>query len=175
MTKRLFLDREDFREEAPRKFFRLKPGGEVRLRFGFVIRCDEVHKDPSSGEVVKLTCFLDRESGGGKTSDGRKVKGVVHWVSAQDAVDGEVRLYEPLFLAKHPGRSDDWLSELNPNSRTVVAAKLEASLGRAEPGTTFQFERVGYFCADRNEASPDQPLYHRAVALKDTWAKIAAR
>lgn len=175
ITKRIYIDADDFREEAPRKFFRLKSGGEVRLRYGYVIRCDEVHKDPQTGEVVKLTCSLDRDSGEGKTSDGRKVKGIIHWVNAEDAVDGELRLYQPLFLAKHPARSEDWAADLNSDSREVVSAKLEPSLATAEPGATFQFERVGYFCADRDGVDPKRPMFHRAVSLKDTWAKIAAR
>ena len=175
LTRRVWIERTDFMEDAPRKFFRLKPGGEVRLRFGYVIRCDRVEKDSATGEVTRLVCSYDTESAGGKTSDGRKVKGIVHWVSADRAVDGEVRLYEPLFRVPDPGKEGDWLEDLNPDSRRVVTAKLEPSLAAAEPGERFQFERSGYFCADAELHRPDRPVFHRTVSLKDTWAKIAKR
>ncbi len=170
LTRRVYIERSDFLEEAPRKFFRLKPGGEVRLRYGYVIRCDEVHKDPATGEITKLTCSYDPESGAGQTSDGRKVKGIVHWVSADAAVDGELRLYEPLFTSAHPGQARDWQLDLNPNSLEVVRAKLEPALAQVRTGEHFQFERLGYFCADQEAGST---IFHRSVALKDTWAKLA--
>ena len=174
-SREVWIERDDFREEAPRKFFRLKPGGEVRLRYAYVIRCDEVIKD-TAGEVTELRCTLDPESGGGKTSDGRKVKGIVHWVSAPHAASAEVRLYDHLFGVPNPTdvpEGEDWKQNLNPSSLALAPnAKLEPSLATAAPGERFQFERLGYFCADPADSTPGSPIFNRTVTLRDSWAKI---
>ncbi len=179
LARTVYIDAQDFRMEAPRKFHRLKPGSEVRLRYGPVIRCDEVITDPESGEVVKLVCSHDDESFGGKTSDGRKVKGIVHWVSVAHSIEGEVRLYDHLFHVPEPAKAPEggtFLDNLNPDSlKMLPAAKLEASLGDLEPGTRVQFERVGYFIADAVDHVPGRPVYNRTVGLRDTWAKLEQR
>jgi glutaminyl-tRNA synthetase len=170
-TREVWIERDDFREDAPRKFFRLAPGREVRLRYAYCITCDEVVKD-AAGEVVELRCTYDPETGGGRTPDGRKVKGIVHWVSAAHAVDAEVRLYDHLFAAEEP-EGGDFLDHLNPASLEVVrGAKLEPALADAEPGATVQFERLGYFANDPKRARAGAPAFHRTVALRDTWGKI---
>jgi len=175
-TKRVFIDRDDFMEDPPKKFFRLGPGREVRLRYAYCVTCTEVVKD-ASGEVVRLVCTYDPESGGGKTSDGRKVKGVIHWVPADEAVRADVRLYDHLLRAEEAsddGEERDWKEALNPESLVVAkTAALEPSLADAAPGTTYQFERVGYFTADPVDSKPGAPVFHRTVALRDTWAKQA--
>ena len=172
----LWIDRDDFREDPPRKFFRLGPDREVRLRYAYCITCREIVRD-ESGEVVELRCTYDPETGGGQTPDGRKVKGIIHWVHAPSAVDAEVRLYNPLFLTEDDEEGDDAdpLAHLNPDSLEVLAGcKLEASLADAEPGAPFQFERTGYFCLD-TEATAAKPVFHRSVSLRDTWSKIEKR
>lgn len=170
LTREIWIEQDDFREEAPRKFFRLKADGDVRLRYGYVIHCDEVIKD-ASGEVVELRCTYDPETGGGKTPEGKKkVKGIIHWVSARDAVDAEVRLYDHLFKEPQPGSGGRSIEEdLNPNSIEVVSgAKLEPALGEAPAGHQYQFERLGYFV--RTDA--EELVFNRAVSLRDSWAKI---
>jgi len=178
LTREIWIERDDFKEDAPKKFFRLAPGREVRLRYAFCITCDEVVKD-DAGEVCLLRCTYDPATGGGKTPDGRKVKGILHWVSAADAIDADVRLYDHLFAAEEPEiapEGGDFLDHLNPASLEVVrGAKLEASLGQADPGTTFQFERLGYFHNDPKRAAADAPAFHRTVGLRDSWAKIQKR
>jgi glutaminyl-tRNA synthetase len=174
----VWIERDDFRKEAPRKFHRLKPGGEVRLRYGFVIRCDEV-LEGSDGRVTELRCTYDPESGGGQTSDGRKVKGIVHWVAAHSAIEAEVRLYDRLFTNPDPTdveEGQDWKDNLNPESLvTVKNAKLEPCLREALPGQSFQFERTGYFTVDTVDSVPGKPVFNRTVALRDSWAKMENR
>jgi len=170
-SRTLYIEREDFMEEPPKKFFRLAPGREVRFRFAYFIRCDEVIKDPHSGEVVELLCSYDPETRGGNAADGRKVKGTIHWVSAEHAQDAEVRLYDRLFNVPNPGtgaEAERWLEQLNPGSLQVVKGKLEPLLSDSEPGECFQFERVGYFC---REPGGDKPVFNRVTTLRDTWAK----
>ena len=169
----LFIDRDDFREDPPKKFHRLAPGREVRLRYACLITCDEVVKD-DAGEVVELRCTWDPASRGGAAPDGRKVKGTIHWVSAEHAVDAELRLYEPLFSVLDPDdvpEGGSFLDHLNPDSLTVVRAKVEPSLADAAPGVAFQLERKGYFCVDP-DSRPGALVLNRTVTLRDTWAKI---
>jgi glutaminyl-tRNA synthetase len=168
-SRELWIERDDFMEEAPRKFFRLKPGGEVRLRFAYIIRCDEVIKD-DAGEVVELRCSYDPDTRSGSGSSDRKVKGTIHWVSARDAVPAEVRLYDRLFTVPDPGADDDIHEHLNPDSLEVVDARLEPSL--ADEDGAVQFERLGYFCPDSEDHAADQPVFNRIVTLRDSWAKI---
>lgn len=175
----IWIERDDFREDAPKKFFRLAPGREVRLRYAYVIRCDEVVKD-EAGEVRELRCTYHPETKGGqKPADGRKVKGIVHWVSAAHAVEAEVRLYDHLFAHPDPSAVEEggtFLDNLNPNSLEVVRdAKLEPALADAEPGARLQFERIGYFTVDTVDSRPGAPVFNRTVTLRDTWAKIEQR
>ncbi len=173
----LYIEREDFMEDPPKKFFRLAPGKEVRLRSAYWIKCEQVIKD-EAGNVVELRCTYDPQTrGGNNPPDGRKVKGTLHWVSASHAVDAEVRLYEHLFTAEDPTKpppgSDNWLDNLNPNSlRVMPHAKVEPDLAEASVGVTYQFERMGYFCLDSVDSRPGKPVFNRTVTLKDTWAKI---
>ncbi|MBB3140812.1 glutamine--tRNA ligase/YqeY domain fusion protein [Halomonas organivorans] len=167
----IYIDQDDFMEEPPKKFFRLAPGKEVRLRNSYVIRCDEVIKD-EAGEIAELRCSVDFDTLG-KNPEGRKVKGVIHWVSAAEAVPMEVRLYDNLFTVEQPDKDKDadFLEHLNPESLTVVQAMGEPSLADAAPESRFQFERVGYFCADRNACQEGKLVFNRTVGLKDGWAK----
>ncbi|QDV05506.1 Glutamine--tRNA ligase [Planctomycetes bacterium Poly30] len=170
LTREIWIEQEDFREDAPSKFFRLKANGDVRLRYGYVIHCDEIIKD-DAGNVVELRCTYDPESGGGKTPEGKKkVKGIIHWVSARDAVDAEVRLYDHLFKEPQPGTGGRTIEEdLNPDSIQVVqGAKLEPALSAAAAGTQVQFERLGYFVRTDDE----DIVFNRAVSLRDSWAKF---
>ncbi len=170
----LYIERADFMEDPPRKFFRLAPGREVRLRYGFFITCNEVVKD-AGGRVTELRCSYDPETRGGNAPDGRKVKATLHWVSADHAVSAEVRSYDHLFKCADPGAADDWLGELNPDSMNVnTACKLEPGLAALAPGTTVQFERQGYFCTDISHA-PERPVFNRTMGLRDGWAKIQAK
>ncbi|TVP48427.1 MAG: glutamine--tRNA ligase/YqeY domain fusion protein [Halomonas sp.] len=171
-TRELYIDQEDFMEDAPKKFFRLAPGKEVRLRNSYVIRCDEVVKD-AAGEISELHCSVDFDTLG-KNPEGRKVKGVIHWVSAVHGVPMEVRLYDNLFTVEQPDRDKeaDFLEHLNPESLLVCQAIGEPSLAEAIPESRFQFERVGYFCADRHDSTPEHLVFNRTVGLKDSWAKI---
>ncbi|HEX7085947.1 MAG TPA: glutamine--tRNA ligase/YqeY domain fusion protein [Vicinamibacterales bacterium] len=173
----LYIEQDDFREDPPKKFFRLAPGREVRLRNAYLITCREVVKDPATGAIVRLICTYDPATRGGDAPDGRKVKATLHWVSAAHAVTAEVRLYDRLFTVPDPTEGEpgqDWLRHLNPASLEVVEAKLEPSLAARPPGTRVQFERLGYFCVDP-DSTPERPVYNRTVTLKDTWAKIEAR
>ena len=156
-------------EEAPRKFFRLKPGGEVRLRFGYIIRCDEVIKN-DAGDVVELRCSYDPDTRSGTGTSDRKVKGTIHWVSCQHALDASVRLYDRLFNDANPNAADDFHSVLNGSSLEIVAAKLEPSLAGAEGAV--QFERLGYFRTDPQDSSAEAPVFNRIVTLRDSWAKL---
>ena len=171
----LYIERDDFRADPPRKFFRLAPGREVRLRYAYFIRCESVVKNAETGEVEELHCSFDPTTRGGSAPDGRKVKATLHWVSAAHAVDAEVRLYERLFLAEDPGAlaAEDLDSSLNPESLQILrGCKLEPGLAQAAPGSRFQFERQGYFCVDSADSSKQRPVFNRTVALRDTWARI---
>ncbi|MDJ0909898.1 MAG: glutamine--tRNA ligase/YqeY domain fusion protein [Woeseiaceae bacterium] len=170
-SRELWIEQDDFMEEAPRKFFRLKPGGEVRLRSAYIIRCDDVVKD-DDGNVVELRCSYDPETRSGMPQSDRKVKGTIHWVSAEHAVDAEVRLYDRLFTVPNPNKADDYHSVLNPDSLEVVAAKLEPSLADLEVGEDVQFERLGYFALDSKDDRPDARVFNRVVTLRDSWAKL---
>ncbi len=170
----LYIEQDDFREVAPKKFFRLAPGREVRLRYGYFITCQDVLKD-KNGDIVELRCTYDPETRGGATPpDGRKVKGTLHWVSASHAITAEVRLYDRLFNQAEPGADgSDFKTALNPNSiETISDAKLEPSLANATPGERYQFERLGYFCVDNVESSAEALVFNRIVTLRDSWAKI---
>ena len=162
-------------ENPPKKFFRLSPGSEVRLRYAYIMKCENVVKD-ASGAVTELHCTVDKDSKAGGATAGRKIKGTIHWVSAATAIDAEVRIYDRLFTVEEPdgdklGR--DFKTFLNPNSLEVLKdCKMEPSLGNAEPGSRFQFERMGYFFADPKDSAPGKPVFNRTVSLKDTWAKI---
>ena len=168
-SRELWIEQDDFMEEAPRKFFRLKPGGEVRLRFGYIIRCDEVIKN-DAGEVVELRCSYDPDTRSGTGTSDRKVKGTIHWVSCQHAIDASVRLYDRLFNDANPNTAEDVHSVLNESSLEVVAAKLEPSLAAGDDAV--QFERLGYFRVDAQDSTPDAPVFNRIVTLRDSWAKL---
>jgi len=174
LSREIYIEREDFMEAPPKKFFRLSPGSEVRLRYAYIIKCEQVVKD-ASGEIVELRCTADLESLGG-ASAARRVKGTIHWVSAADAVTAEMRLYDRLFKSENPGEGDrDPLTDLNPNSlERLTTAKVEPSLANATVGTRYQFERQGYFCVDP-DSRPGAPVFNRTVTLKDAWAKIAPK
>jgi glutaminyl-tRNA synthetase len=172
-TREIYIERNDFMEDPPRKFFRLAPGREVRLRYGYYITCTDVIKN-DQGRVVELRCTYDPESHGGSTPDGRKVRGTIHWVSAAHALDAEVRLYDRLFNDPEPDTSEDTTLEnlLNPHSlQRLTGCKLEPGLVDAEPGHIFQFERLGYFCVDTVDSKPGAPMFNRTITLRDTWAK----
>ena len=170
-TRELWIEQDDFMEDAPRKFFRLKPGGEVRLRSAYIIRCDEVIKD-DEGNVVELHCSFDADTRSGTGSSDRKVKGTIHWVSAAQAVDAEVRLYDRLFTAVNPNKAEDFRSVLNPESLATVNAKLEPALADLARGTAVQFERLGYFCVDAQDDAAHARVFNRIVTLRDSWAKL---
>jgi len=170
-SRELWIEQDDFMEDAPRKFFRLKPGGEVRLRFGYIIQCEEVIKN-DAGEVIELRCTYDPDTRSGTGTSDRKVKGTIHWVSCQHGIDADVRLYDRLFTEANPNSADDFHSVLNPDSLTKVTAKLEPSLGSLEAGQPVQFERLGYFCADSEEHTAESPVINRIVTLRDSWAKL---
>jgi len=174
----LYIERDDFREDPPKQFYRLSPGREVRLRYGYLVTCTGVVKDEKTGEVVEVHCTYDPATRGGNTPDGRKVKSTIHWVSAHHAVNAEVRLYDNLFSKEDPGAApegQEFTVNLNPNSLEIIAdAKVEPTLANAAAGTRFQFERLGYFCVDLGSAS-GRLIFNRTVALRDTWAKIEKR
>ena len=172
----VWIEREDFREEASKKFRRLVPGREVRLRYAYCITCDEVVKD-DEGNITELRCTYDPETANGQTPDGRKVKGIIHWAPAE-AVDLEVRLFDNLFCDPDPEdvpEGEDWKENLNPDSLQTITAKAEPALADAAPGDRVQFERKGYFCADSMDSEPGAPVFNRTVTLRDTWAKIEKR
>ncbi len=170
-TRELYIEQDDFMEDAPRKFFRLKPGGEVRLRYAYIIRCDEVIKD-DDGNVIELRCSYDPETKSGSSQSDRKVKGTIHWVSAEQSLPAEVRLYDRLFREANPGDFDDPMQVLNPDSLDIVGARLEPSLGDAKVGERYQFERTGYFTPDAHDDSEERRVFNRIVTLRDSWAKI---
>jgi len=170
-SRELWIERDDFLEEAPRKFFRLKPGGEVRLRFGYIIKCEEVIKN-DAGEVIELHCSYDPDTRSGTGTSDKKVKGTIHWVSAGHGVPAKVRLYDRLFTVPDPNSVEDFMSVLNPESLETADAILEPALQELAVGQAVQFERLGYFCADSEEHSTDAPVINRIVTLRDSWAKI---
>lgn len=170
-SRELWIERDDFKEDAPRKFFRLKPGGEVRLRFGYIIRCDEVIKN-DAGDVVELRCSHDPDTRSGTGTSDRKVKGTIHWVSCQHAGNADVRLYDRLFTAANPNSAADFHTVLNADSLQTVAAMLEPALASLVVGEAVQFERLGYFCLDSEDHSAAAPVFNRIVTLRDSWAKI---
>jgi glutaminyl-tRNA synthetase len=174
-SRELYIEREDFREDPPKKFFRLGPGREVRLRYGYFIKCEDFVKD-KNGDIVEVHCTYDPETRGGYAPDGRRVKGTLHWVSTRHAIDAEVRLYDRLFSKENPMDTDeeeDFTDYINPDSLTVLkGCKLEPSLAEAKPGDRFQFERRGYFCMD-TDSTEGNIVYNRTITLRDTWAKIS--
>lgn len=174
-SKVIYIERDDFMEDPPKKFFRLSPGKEVRLRYAYFVTCTDVIKD-DDGEVVELRCTYDPATRGGDAPDGRKVKATIHWVSEAHALDAEVRLYDHLFDQPDPEdlpEGVDYKSNLNPRSLQVLSGcKLEPGLKEAEPGSRFQFERLGYFCVDTKDSAPGKPVFNRTVTLRDTWAKV---
>ena len=172
--RRLFIERADFMEDPPKKFFRLGPGREVRLRYAYFITCQSVEKD-ADGNITRLICTYDPETRGGHAPDGRKVKGTIHWVSAEHAVDAEVRLYDRLFTEPEPEAAGDFLECLNADSLRVVTGKLEPSLAELPAGERVQFERLGYFTPDAKDTAPEKPVFNRIVGLRDSWAKIAKK
>ena len=174
-TREIYIDHDDFRIDPPAKYFRLAPGKEVRLRFAYVIRCEEVIYD-SDGKVIELHCTYDQATRSGAKAEGRKVKGIIHWVSIQHSVPVEVRLYDRLFVNTSPGSDDpggNFLNDLNPDSiETVTSCRVEPGLLKAKPEDIYQFERVGYFCVDSKESRPEALVFNRTVTLRDTWAKL---
>ena len=175
-SKVLYIEQDDFREEPFRKYFRLAPGREVRLRYAYLVTCTDFVKDEKTGGILEVRCTYDPETRGGNAPDGRKVKGTIHWVSAAHALETEVRLYDYLFAKHNPAEVEaggHFSDNLNPNSLEVLTGcKIEPSLADIEPGSRFQFERLGYFCADLKDSRPGQPVFNRTVTLRDTWAKI---
>jgi glutaminyl-tRNA synthetase len=172
-SRELFVERDDFMETPPPKYFRLRPGGEVRLKYAYIIKCEEVDKN-DAGNVTELRCSVDLESKSGGATSNRKVKGTIHWVSAAHAVDAEVRLYDRLFTVPEPDAAGDFKSFVNPHSLEVVTAKCEPALASARPEERYQFERLGYFALDP-DSTPEKQVWNRTITLKDTWAKEAKK
>ena len=171
-SRELFIERNDFMEDPPRKFFRLAPGREIRLRYAYFITCTQVIKD-ENGHVIEIRCTYDPETKGGSAPDGRKVKGTIHWVSAKHCLDAEVRLYDRLFSVPNPGRDGDFKKDINTDSLQVLThCKVEPSLKNTDPSVTVQFERKGYFCVDFVDSSPEHLIFNRTVPLRDSWKKI---
>ena len=174
-SRELYIECTDFMEDPPRKFFRLAPGREVRLKHAYIIKCEKVIKDPNSGEVTELHCTFDAETKSGSTAEGRKVKGTLHWVSATHAVPAEIRLYDHLFTNPDPNdapEGEDFISNLNPNSLEILNGYIEPSLENAKAGMHFQFLRQGYYLVDTKHSQPGKPVFNRTVSLRDTWARI---
>jgi glutaminyl-tRNA synthetase len=175
-SRELYIERDDFMEDPPKKFFRLAPGREVRLRYAYFIKCEEAVKDPASGEIVELRCTYDPATRGGDAPDGRKVKGTLHWVAAERSLPAKVRLYDHLFVKENPNEVEegkDFTDYINPKSlETLQDCRVEPSLADLNPGDRCQFERLGYFCMDAKESRPDTLVFNRTVTLRDTWAKI---
>jgi glutaminyl-tRNA synthetase len=172
-TRELYIEQDDFHEVAPKKWFRLAPGAEVRLKHAFIIKCVDVVKDPKTGEVIELHCTYDPQTRSGESVDGRKVKGTLHWVSTPHAIEAEVRLYDSLFTKEIPDADPDFKDNINPHSLEIIkGAKLEPGLRDAKPGSRYQFLRQGYFIADTVDSKPGAPIFNRTVGLRDTWAKI---
>jgi glutaminyl-tRNA synthetase len=177
-SREIYIERDDFMENPPKKFFRLTPGGEVRLRYAYIIKCEQVIKN-EKGEITELHCTIDPDSKSGGATAGRKVKGTIHWVSAQHAINAEVRMYDRLFTVEEPDgdkEGRDFKEFLNPHSLDVLKnAKLEPSLADAKPETRYQFERLGYFCTDPKDSKPGNPVFNRTISLRDSWAKEQAK
>jgi glutaminyl-tRNA synthetase len=175
-SRELYIERDDFMEDPPKKFFRLAPGREVRLRYAYFIKCEDVVKDPASGEIVELRCTYDPATRGGDAPDGRKVKGTLHWVSAEHSLPAEVRLYDHFFVKENPNEAEegkDFTDYINPKSLEILKdCRVEPGLADANPGDRCQFERLGYFCVDAEDSRPDALVFNRTVTLRDTWAKI---
>ena len=170
LSREVYIESDDFAEVPPPKFFRLKPGGEVRLKYACIIKCEEVIKD-SAGNISEIHCTADLDTRSGGPAADRKVKGTIHWVNAADAVDAKVRLYDRLFTAAEPDADGDFMAHVNPDSLEVVTSKLEPALATATTGEVFQFERLGYFTPDAKDHTPDRPVFNRTITLRDTWAK----
>jgi glutaminyl-tRNA synthetase len=175
-SRELYIEREDFREDPPKQFYRLAPGREVRLRYGYIIKCIDVVKDARTGEVAELHCTYDPETRSGLPAAGRKVRSTIHWVSAAHAVPAEVRLYDTLFSRPDPdtdAEGKDFTAYLNPQSlETLTTCRMEPSLAPAAAGSRYQFERQGYFCVDAVDSTAGALVFNRIVPLRDTWAKI---
>jgi glutaminyl-tRNA synthetase len=171
LTREVLIEAGDFAEIPPPKYFRLKPGGEVRLKYACIIKLDEIIKDPATGNLAALRCTADLTTRQGQPNAGRKVKGTIHWVSATQSIDAEVRLYDRLFTVPEPGADDNYLDHLNPKSVEIVTARLEPALAAATPDDRYQFERLGYFAPDSKDSAPGHPVFNRTITLKDTWAK----
>jgi len=173
-SRTVYIEKDDFREEPPPKFYRLSPGREVRLKDAYYITCTGVVKDETTGEVVELRATYDLDTYGGTSADGRKVRGTSHWVSADHAIDAEILIYDHLFSTEDPDdvpEGGDFKDNLNPESLVVVSAKLEQGLHKAKPGERFQFLRQGYFVVDP-DSTPEAPVFNRTVALRDTWSRM---
>ncbi len=170
----LYIEQDDFREDPPKKFFRLAPGREVRLRYAYYIKCVDVVKDKASGKIVEIRCTYDPETRGGSSPDGRKVKATLHWVSAAHAIEAQAHLYDHLFVKENPDQEKDvdFKTHLNPTSLETLPFLVEPGLAHAEPGAKYQFERIGYFCVDTADASANAVVFNRTVTLRDTWARI---
>jgi glutaminyl-tRNA synthetase len=176
-SREIYIEADDFMEDPPKKFFRLSPGNEVRLKNGYIVMCTGVDKDPVTGEILRIRCTYDPLTRSGLEGSNRKVKATIHWVSAQHALDVEVRLYDRLFAKEDPDEVEegkDWKSNLNPDSLKVINAKAEPSLAHSKPGEKYQFQRTGYFCVD-NDSSQSRLIFNRTVTLKDNSTKIASR
>jgi glutaminyl-tRNA synthetase len=175
-SRELYIEQDDFMEDPPKKFFRLAPGREVRLRYAYFVTCVDVVKDPATGEVIEIHCTYDPQTRGGDAPDGRKVKGTLHWVSASHALAAEVRLYEHLFLQDNPNEVEegkDFTDYINPNSlKKLINCMVEPGLAASRPGIRYQFERMGYFCVDAKDSKEGSLVFNRTVTLRDTWAKI---
>jgi glutaminyl-tRNA synthetase len=178
-SREIYIDQDDFMEDPPKQFFRLGPGREVRLRYGYIIRCDDVIKDPVSGAVIELRCSYDAETGGGALPEGRKkVKGIIHWLSVAHAVPIEARLYDRLFSVANPAaeKDRDYRELLNAEALEVLPrAFVEPGVAGAAAGASFQFERLGYFCADSKDSQPGRLVFNRSVTLRDAWAKLETK
>ena len=173
LGREIWIERGDFMEDPPRKFFRLRPGGEVRLRNAFIIKCTDVIKD-SEGDITEIHCEFDPDSRSGLPGAARKVKGTIHWVSVEHGVNAEIRLYDRLFNVANPlaDKQRGFLEFLNPDSLQVISAIVEPTVAKGKPGDFFQFERVGYFSVDQDSENSDLPILNRTVSLRDSWAKL---
>ena len=167
----MFIESEDFAEVPPPKYFRLKPGGEVRLKYACIIKLDEIVKDEATGAITELRCTADLTTRSGGINCDKKVKGTIHWVSASHSISAEVRVYDRLFTVPEPGAEEDFLKVINPLSLEVITARLESSLATATLDDRIQFERVGYFALDCKDSSPEKLVFNRTISLKDAWAK----
>ena len=175
-SRELYIESDDFRDDPPDNYYRLSPGKEVRLRYGYFITCIDVEKDENTGEVLALHCTYDPETRGGHAPDNRRVRGTIHWVSAPHALKAEVRLYNHLFTVEKPEEVENYQSVLNPESVEILTSCLvEPTVANAPPETHYQFERLGYFCVDRRDSKPGGLVFNRTVTLRDTWAKINTR